>query len=90
MGYIYLKNPLPISENDQDQIDCDDLFHALGLFIDATMNTSSSQSIAEIIRITRGSLADTYGQLRVGKRKTTESFKRTNLMKTRLVQVIKS
>ena len=66
MGYIYLKNPLPISDNDQDQIDCDDLFHALGLFLEPTMHKSSQQFIPEIIRLTRGSLADTYGQLRVG------------------------
>lgn len=71
MGYIYLKNPLPISDNDQDQIDCDDLFHALGLFLGppSIQQSSPQQSIPEIIRLTRGSLADTYGQLRVGKLK---------------------
>lgn len=62
LGYIYLKNPL---DNDQEQFSYEDMFHVLGLMIEATTRANYGY-IAEITKVIRGSLADTYGQLRIG------------------------
>jgi hypothetical protein len=89
MGYIYLKNPLATLDYDQETNHYDDICHALGLRIEV-ITRDTHESIAEITQITRGSLADIYGQLRVGMLKMNKqllNMKRDNIG---LVQAIKS
>ena len=61
IGYIYLKNNLSTYEREHGKLTQDDIFNALGFKIQ--LNDSN---LVEITEVTPGSIADTYGQLRMG------------------------
>jgi len=65
IGYIYLKNNLFTHEHEQGKINKNDIFNALGLQIQGGIRYEN-EDIAEITKVIPGSIADTYGQLRVG------------------------
>lgn len=60
IGYIYLKNNLSTYEPNQNEI-----LSALGLQIQSEI-LYENETITEIIKVIPGSIADTYGQLRIG------------------------
>jgi hypothetical protein len=62
IGYIYLKNNHSIYEYEQGRTD---IFNTLGLQIQAGIRYDN-EDIVEITKVIPGSIADTYGQLRVG------------------------
>ncbi|CAF3784330.1 unnamed protein product [Rotaria sordida] len=65
IGYIYLKNNLSTYEYEQKQIHTEDILNALGLKIQSGIQYEN-ESITEITKVIRGSIADTYGQLQIG------------------------
>ncbi|CAF4540050.1 unnamed protein product [Rotaria sp. Silwood1] len=65
IGYIYLKNNLSTYEHEPKQIHQEDILNALGLKIQSGIQ-HKNQSITEITKVIRGSIADTYGQLQIG------------------------
>jgi hypothetical protein len=58
IGYIYMKNNF-------SEINQGDILNALGLKIQGGVRYEN-ETIAEITKVIPGSIADTYGQLRVG------------------------
>jgi hypothetical protein len=64
-GYVYLKNTLFTYEHNQERINKSDIFDALGLKIRSGIKYENDL-ISEITNVIPGSIADTYGQLRVG------------------------
>ncbi len=65
IGYIYLKNNLSTYEHDQGKLNKSEIFNALGLQIQSGIQYEN-EIITEITKVIPGSIADTYGQLRVG------------------------
>ncbi|CAF2707840.1 unnamed protein product [Rotaria sp. Silwood2] len=65
IGNIYLKNNLSTCEHEQKQINREDILNALGFKIQSS-SQFENKSITEIIKVIRGSIADTYGQLQIG------------------------
>ncbi|CAF3542722.1 unnamed protein product [Adineta steineri] len=61
IGYIYLKNTLPT----HGKIYKEDIFKVLGLQIQNSIRYEN-EYMAEITKVIPGSIADTYGQLRIG------------------------
>lgn len=62
IGYIYLKNNLLTYEREHGKLTQDDIFNALGLKIQL-----NDANLVEITEVISGSIADTYGQLRMGR-----------------------
>lgn len=60
IGYVYLKNNLSKYEYDENEI-----FNTLGLQIRSEI-PYDNETITEITKVIPGSIADTYGQLRIG------------------------
>ena len=65
IGYIYLKNNLSTYDYEQEKLNKGDMFNALGLKIQGGIR-HDNEDVAEITKVIPGSVADTYGQLRVG------------------------
>jgi len=65
IGYIYLKNNLSTNEHDQGKLNKSEIFNVLGLQIQTGIQYEN-EIITEITKVIPGSIADTYGQLRVG------------------------
>ncbi len=65
IGYIYLNNNLSIYEYEQGKLTKNEIFNALGLQIQAGI-PYDNEFITEITNVIPGSIADTYGQLKIG------------------------
>ena len=65
VGHIYLINNFSTYEYDKKRINKDDIVSALGLQIQVGIR-HGNENIVEITKVTRGSIADTYGQLQIG------------------------
>ena len=62
IGYIYLKT------NFQGRLNPSELFNALGLQIQSDIQ-HDNELITQITKVIPGSIADTYGQLKIGRLK---------------------
>jgi hypothetical protein len=65
IGYIYMKNNLSTYEREQGKLSKTDILNTLGLKIQGGIRYEN-EDIAQITKVIPGSIADTYGQLRVG------------------------
>ncbi len=65
IGYIYLKNNFSTYESEQGKLKQNEIFNALGLQMQSGVQYGN-ETITEITKVIPGSIADTYGQLRVG------------------------
>jgi len=65
IGYIYMKNNLSTYEREQGKLSKTDILNTLGLKIQGGIRYEN-EHIAQITKVIPGSIADTYGQLRVG------------------------
>lgn len=61
-----MKNNLSAYDYDQKQIHNEDILNALGLKLQSGVRYEN-EYITEITKVIRGSIADNYGQLQVGK-----------------------
>ena len=68
IGYIYLKNNLAFTEHERGRISEKEILNALGLQIQSDIEYNN-QLITKITKVIPGSIADTYGQLKIGKLK---------------------